>query len=213
MLKQALWGSLALAVSITGAAAHPHVWVVVKSEVVFDSAGKLSAIRHHWTFDDMYSAFVTANMGKDGKDPTSEDLAPTAKTNVESLKEFGYFTFSKVDRKQLEFGEPRDYGMTYNPTDQTATLSFTLPLQTPVSATKPFAFQIYDPSYFVAFGFDKADAVKLVDAPSGCSLSVIKPRALDEKESKTLNESFFSGLSPGSDFGIKLADRAIIACP
>ena len=55
--------------------------------------------------------------------------------------------------------------------------------------------------------------MKLTDAPAGCSLSVIKPRALDEAETKALNESFFSGLSPGSDFGIKLADRAIVACP
>ena len=52
-----------------------------------------------------------------------------------------------------------------------------------------------------------------VDAPAGCSLSVLKPRSLDESETKSLNESFFSGLSPGADFGIKLADRALIACP
>jgi hypothetical protein len=55
--------------------------------------------------------------------------------------------------------------------------------------------------------------VKLLSAPQGCSLSVSKPRALDTEESKKLNESFFSGLSPGSDFGAKLADRAIVACP
>jgi ABC-type uncharacterized transport system substrate-binding protein len=79
--------------------------------------------------------------------------------------------------------------------------------------SKTFVFQIYDPSYFVAFGFDKGTSVSLIGAPSGCSLSVIKPRALDEVETKKLNESFFSGLSPGDDFGIKLADRAIVACP
>ena len=87
-----------------------------------------------------------------------------------------------------------------------------LPFATPVPS-RTFAFQIYDPSYFVAFGFDKGTSVSLRDAPPGCSLSVIKPRSLDESETKALNESFFSGLSPGSDFGIKLADRAVIACP
>ena len=65
----------------------------------------------------------------------------------------------------------------------------------------------------MAFSFDKDDPVKLLSAPEGCSLSVSKPKALDSEESKKLNESFFSGLSPGSDFGAKLADRAIVACP
>ena len=65
----------------------------------------------------------------------------------------------------------------------------------------------------MAFSFDKEDPVKLLSAPEGCSLSVSKPKALDSEESKKLNESFFSGLSPGADFGAKLADRAIVACP
>jgi ABC-type uncharacterized transport system substrate-binding protein len=102
--------------------------------------------------------------------------------------------------------------MSYDPADQTVTLHFTIPFATPLPS-KTFVFQIYDPSYFVAFGFDKGDAVTLTNAPSGCSLSVIKPKGLDASETKALNESFFSGLSPGEDFGIKLADRAIVACP
>ena len=195
MLKSAALAGLLLLATLSGALAHPHVWVIVRSEILFDKTGNVAAIRHAWTFDDMYSA-----------------LQPVAQTNVESLKEFGYFTVSKIRGKPAEFGDPKDYSMSYNPGDQTVTLSFTLPFATPVPS-RTFAFQIYDPSYFVAFAFDKGTSVKLTDAPAGCSLSVIKPRALDEAETKALNESFFSGLSPGSDFGIKLADRAIVACP
>ena len=191
--------------------AHPHVMVVVTSEVIFDD-GKVAGIRHHWTFDDMYSAFVTANLGQDGKDPTSAELQPVAQTNIESLREFDYFTFPKVNGKKALFGEPTDYSMTFDGKEKTATLHFTMPLAQ-ASRSKLFVFQIYDPSYFVAFSFDKDDPVKLLSAPQGCSLSVSKPRALDTEESKKLNESFFSGLSPGSDFGAKLADRAIVACP
>jgi hypothetical protein len=193
------------------ASAHPHVMVVVTSEVIF-ADGKVAGIRHHWTFDDMYSAFVTANLGQDGKDPTSAELQPVAQTNVESLKEFDYFTVPKMNGKKAVFGAPKDYSMTFDGKEKTATLHFTLPLAE-AAQSKLFAFQIYDPSYFVAFAFDKGDPVKLLGAPQGCSLSVSKPKALDSEESKKLNESFFSGLSPGSDFGAKLADRAIVACP
>ena len=193
------------------ARAHPHVMVNVASEVIF-ADGKVAAIRHHWTFDDMYSAFVTANLGKDGKDPTTAELQPVAQTNVESLKEFDYFTVPKMNGKKAVFGAPKDYSMTFDSRDKVATLHFTLPL-TEAAQSKLFVFQIYDPSYFVAFQFEQVEPVKLLGAPQGCSLSVSKPRALDSEESKKLNESFFSGLSPGSDFGAKLADRAILACP
>jgi len=193
------------------ARAHPHVMVNVASEVIFED-GKVAAIRHHWTFDDMYSAFVTANLGKDGKDPTTAELQPVAQTNVESLKEFDYFTVPKMNGKKAIFGAPKDYSMTFDGRDKTATLHFTVPLAE-AAYGKLFVFQIYDPSYFVAFQFEQMEPVKLLSAPQGCSLSVSKPRALDSEESKKLNESFFSGLSPGSDFGAKLADRAILACP
>ena len=193
------------------ARAHPHVMVVVTSEVIFEG-GKVAAIRQHWTFDDMYSAFVTANLGQDGKDPTTAELQPVAQTNVESLGEFDYFTVPKMNGKKTVFGAPKDYSMTFDGKEKVATLHFTLPLAEATHG-KLFVFQIYDPSYFVAFSFDKDDPVKLLSAPEGCSLSVSKPKALDSEESKKLNESFFSGLSPGSDFGAKLADRAIVACP
>ena len=193
------------------AQAHPHVMVSVTTEVIF-AEGKVAAIRHHWTFDDMYSAFVTANLGQNGKDPTTQELQPVAQTNIESLKEYEYFTFPKVNGKKAAFGAPFDYSMTFDGKDKTATLHFTMPL-TEAARSKLFVFQIYDPSYFVAFQFDKGDPVKLLSAPQGCSLSVSKPRPLDGEEAKKLDESFFSGLSPGTDFGAKLADRAIVACP
>ena len=193
------------------ARAHPHVVVAVSSDVIFED-GKVAAIRHHWTFDDMYSAFVTANLGKDGKDPTTAELQPVAQTNVESLQEFDFFTYPKMNGKKAAFGAPKDYSMTFDGKEKTATLHFTVPLAE-VAPSKLFVFQIYDASYFVAFAFSKGEPVKLVSAPAGCSLSVSNPKALDSEESKKLNESFFSGLSPGSDFGAKLADSAIVACP
>jgi ABC-type uncharacterized transport system substrate-binding protein len=73
--------------------------------------------------------------------------------------------------------------------------------------------QIYDPTYFVAFSFDTKDPVTLVDAPAGCSANVLGANPLQAQETQKLSEAFFSGLSPGSDFGVKLADRIIIACP
>ena len=192
--------------------AHPHVWVTGRSEVIFNQSGLVSAIRNTWVFDEMYSAFATEGLGKDGKPPTPEELAPLAKTNIESLAEFDDFTFAKAAGAKVAFGEPTDYTLEARP-DKIVVLRFTLPLKTPASAKTAFSLQVYDPTYFVAFSFEAKDPVTLVNAPNGCSANMLGANPLQAQETQKLSEAFFSGLSPGTNFGVKLADRIIIACP
>ncbi|HUB63614.1 MAG TPA: DUF1007 family protein [Methylocella sp.] len=194
------------------AAAHPHVWVTARAQVIFDAKGEIEAIRNTWTFDEMYSAFVTEGQGKEGQLLTKEDLAPLAKTNVESMAEFDFFTYAKAANQKVEFGEPIDYSLEERP-DKLVVLRFTLPLKTPASASRAFSFQVYDPTYFVAFEMDKDNPVSMAGAPQGCSINVLGSNPLAAADTKKLTESFFSGLSPGYDFGVKLASRIIVACP
>ncbi len=204
--------ALAAVLVLRPALAHPHVWVAVRSEVVFTPDGKVAGVRHAWEFDEMYSAFAVQGLGKDGKPPTAEELAPLAKTNVESLAEFEFFTYAKQSNAKLKFREPTEVSLTADQ-KKIVTLRFFLPLETPVSAQKPFSFQVYDPTYFVSFGFEKVEPVKLARAPAGCSLSLVEPKPLVAADSQKLSEAFFQNMSPGADFGIKLATRAIVACP
>jgi len=194
------------------AKAHPHVWVTGRSEIIFDQAGLIKAVRNIWVFDEMYSAFATEGLGKNGKPPTPEELAPLAKTNIDSLAEFNDFTYAKQAGAKVAFGEPVDYALEARD-DKLVVLRFTLPLKTPASASKVFSLQIYDPTYFVAFSLDTKDPITLVNAPKGCSANVSGANPLQAAETQKLSEAFFSGLSPGADFGVKLADRIIVACP
>lgn len=203
---------VALLAGARPALAHPHVWVAVRGEVVFSPNGKITGVRHAWEFDEMYSAFAVQGLGKDGKPPTREELAPLAKTNVESLSEFEFFTFAKQNGAKLKFEEPRDVTLEANE-KKLVTLRFFLPLETPVAAQKPFSFQVYDPTYFVSFGLEKDTPIALAKAPAGCSLSLVEPKPLVATENQKLSEAFFQNFSPGADFGIKLATRAIVACP
>lgn len=193
------------------ALAHPHVWITGREEVIFNAAGEISAIRHAWVFDEMYSAFVTQGAGKKGAALSREDLAPLAKSNVEDLAEFDYFTHAKVKGARIEFSEPVDYSLEERP-DRLIELRFTLPLKRP-EAAKIFSFQVYDPTYFVAFDLDRQNPVSFINAPKGCSTNVAGAKALAAEESRKLTESFFSGLSPGNDFGVKLASSVVVACP
>ncbi|CAN2532287.1 hypothetical+protein [Methylocapsa aurea] len=194
------------------AAAHPHVWVAVRSEVLFTQDGKIKGVRHAWTFDEMYSAFALQGLGKDGKPPSREELAPLAKTNAESLAEFDYFTFAKYQNANAAFGPPEDVWLEADD-KRIVTMHFTLPLEKPLPAHKPFSFQTYDPTYFVSFDLEKQNPVTLAQAPAGCSTSVVEPKPLLSVDTQKLSEAFFANMSPGADFGMKLAARVVVACP
>ena len=93
--------------------------------------GSMTGVRHAWTFDDMFSTYALQGIETKVKGVYSrEELAPLAQTNVESLKEFDFFTFARADRKKEKFLEPVDYFLEHK--DGALTLHFTLPLKTPV---------------------------------------------------------------------------------
>ncbi len=189
------------------------MFVSVKSDAVFGPEGKIIAIRHTWTFDEMYSSFAVEGMTGAGKGPSEAELQGIAKQNVEDLAQYGWFTQARVGSQKLTFAAPVDYSMTRQADTGDLELRFTLPLAAPASAGRAFTFEVYDPSYFVAFEFDAKTQPVLVGAPKGCSISLFKPKPLDPTMQAKLNESFFSGLSPGADFGVQLAERVIVACP
>ena len=192
--------------------AHPHVWVTVRSQIAFNAEGKVSAVIHDWTFDEMYSAFAVEGLAKKGQLAKREDFAPLAKENAGGLADIGYFTTVKIDGKALPFGDVQDYWMEERP-DHLVTFHVTLPLKTPIPPGRFFTLLVADPEFFIDYEFDNNVPVSLVGAPKGCSVSVAKPASLQAEEKKKLDESFFTNLSPGSDFGFKMASRAIIACP
>jgi ABC-type uncharacterized transport system substrate-binding protein len=196
------------------ARAHPHVWATVRSEIVFGPDHKITGIRHAWTFDEFYTAMAVQGLDADGDGVYSkEELRPLAQVNVESLKEFDYFTFVRLgkDDKPLPLKEPVDYWIDYD--GNLLTLHFTLPLAAPLDPKEEqVAVDVYDPSFFVAFGFATETPVKLAGAASGCAAEIEKPDPDAEADAKALTEAFFSQLGPGSNFGSQFAQTAIVKC-
>jgi ABC-type uncharacterized transport system substrate-binding protein len=204
---------LALGVAASApASAHPHVWITVKSQIAFAPDGKVTAVVHDWVFDEMYSAFATQGLAKPGELVKREQFAPLAEENAGSLAEIGYFTTLKIGGKPVEFGSVTDYWMEERP-DHLVEFHVTLPLKTPSPLAKFVTLRVADPEYFIDFEFDDKNPVKLLSPPPGCSASVAKPKPLEEADKSKLTESFFTNLSPGTNFGFKMASSAIIACP
>src|ERR1700719_841289 len=151
------------------AQAHPHVWITATSELIYAPDGSVTGVRHAWTFDDMFATYALQGMETKTKGVYSrEELGPLAQTNVESLKEFAFFTFAKADGKKEKFQEPVDYYLEYK--DAALTLHFTLPLKTPVKP-KQLALEVFDPEFFIDFKFADGNPVKLVGAPAACQMN------------------------------------------
>jgi len=196
----------------TPASAHPHVWITVKSQIAFTPDGKISAVVHDWVFDEMYSSFATQGLAKPGELVKREQFAPLAQENAGSLAEIGYFTTLKVGGKSVDFGSVTDCWMEERP-DHLVEFHVTLPLKTPAPLAKFMTLRVADPEFFIGFEFDDKDPVALVAPPAGCSASIAKPKPLEDTDKKKLDESFFTNLSPGTNFGFRMASSAIIACP
>jgi len=208
LLSRFLLAALACCAA-AAAQAHPHVWVTMKSEVVYAPDGTATALRHAWTFDDMFSTFATQGLESKEKGKfTREELAPLAEVNVTSLKEFDYFTQARANGKKADLNPPVDYYLVFD--NGLLTLHFTLPLKTPVK-TQSLDLEVYDGTYFVDFSFAEKDPVRLVGAPEACKLAVARPG--EAPKGGQPGEAFFNNLTPSSSFGAQFANKISVKCP
>jgi len=187
----------------TRARAHPHVWIAVETEVLYDK-GAFTGLRHRWIFDEFYTAMAIEGLDKNGDGTYDrEELAELAKINVEGLKEFAYFTHPKRADEAVKIGEARDYFLEHK--DGILSLYFTVPFERPIEPDrKGLTFSVYDPTYFIAFDFAKtAEPVKLAAAaPKRCGLKVGVPQA-EGDNAKALSEAF-GALGAISAGGVKI---------
>jgi ABC-type uncharacterized transport system substrate-binding protein len=139
---------------------------------------------------------------------TREELAPLAQTNVESLREFGFFTFAKADGKKQKFEEPVDYYLEYK--DSALVLHFVLPFKTPFKS-RQLAVEIFDPSYFVDFQLQDKDPVKLVGAPASCTTAIERPRDGTASAQKLGEDNFLDGSN--ANYGAMFANKITVTCP
>jgi ABC-type uncharacterized transport system substrate-binding protein len=207
--------ALAMALAFASAdpaAAHPHVWVTVQSKITFTPDGKVAAVVHDWVFDEMYSSFATQGLAKPGELVKREQFAPLARENAGGLADVGYFTTLKIGGKSIDFGSVTDYWMEERP-DHLVQFHVTVPLKAPAALAKFVTLRVADPEYFIDFEYDDKSPITLVSPPAGCSATVARPKPLEETDKSKLSESFFTNLSPGANFGFKMASTAIVACP
>ena len=114
--------ALVVAMLVAGAVparSHPHVWVEVKAELVWER-GTFTGLRQTWVFDELYTAQALDGLpaAKDGSYGRAE-LAELTKANMDGLKEFNYFTIATLAGKQLAFADPSEAFLEHIPVPRT----------------------------------------------------------------------------------------------
>jgi ABC-type uncharacterized transport system substrate-binding protein len=175
-LAQAFALAVCMLILAAPARAHPHVFVTVEATLLYDH-GAFTGIRHKWTFDQYYTQMAIEGLDKnhDGKYDRAE-LSELAKVNIDSLKEFAYFTFPSLAGQPMKVDAPNDYYLEYK--DGVLSLYFTLPFAAPVlSDAKDFQILVSDPSIFIAFQAAKGEHPVQLDphAPKSCRVTVGDP--------------------------------------
>jgi ABC-type uncharacterized transport system substrate-binding protein len=155
------------------AAAHPHVFVENRVAFVFD-AGKVTALRLAWAFDEIFSDSLLMQFDADG-DGKFDDLESKAvgEGTLPNLKMFHYFTYIFVDGKQLDPIDPAAFAASVDD-KRVVTFRMTVPLPQPVDPrTVALAAEIYDREYYVQVDLAEGDPVSLEnagDVPCGATV-------------------------------------------
>ena len=178
--------------AITGgaASAHPHVWVTVKSELVYAPDGSVTGVRHAWTFDDMFSVFALQGLESKKKGEfTREELAPLAEVNVKSLKEYDFFTYAKANGKKVEFNDPQaGYYLDYDHQGDGADAVLHAAAQGAGEGEGARRSKSTTGNISSTSAFAEKDPVKLVGAPAQCKLSVARPQEMSAALAQQLSQ-------------------------
>ena len=189
--------------------------MTVRSEILLNPDRQITGVRHAWTFDQFYTAMAMQGVDTNGDGILSkEELKPVVESIVNSLKPFDYFTyvhFVGVD-KALPLKPPERYSLDYD--GNALTLHFTVLLEEPVDASSQnVEVDVYDPSFYVAFGFAKDEPVKMAGtSDQSCGVDIKQPDPAAEESTKALSEDFFRQLGPSSNFGAQFAQTVTVKC-
>lgn len=213
LIVVALGPLVSIMLSPAPAAAHPHAWIDLKTVVLFNEEGQVAGLRLRWVFDEFYTLYAIEEFDKDGDgQPDDDQLWKLAVVNLESLAEYDYFTFVKVEGVQPAYDQVTEYE-TYME-DERLVLIFTVKLLVPADPRRhTVSYAVYDPTYYIEIthAARSEEPIRFEGpAPEGCSFELQYP---DPNEEIMLFAASLDRTQSASDgLGASFAEQVLIAC-
>ncbi len=190
--------------------AHPHAWIDVSVQVLFDGAGDVYGLRQYWLLDEFYTAFALESFRTSGASPSQSEIDELMRENMKNLSEYTYFTKVFHEGNEIKLGSIAEMSSTLR--GSRLEMEFVIPLAEAVNLDgKPISYKIYDPTYYIeVLHAQTDDAINLIEAPVGCDYRLIAPKPTLEAIVSAANLDRTQ--SGGDGLGDLFAERVEVAC-
>jgi len=200
-----------LALSAGPVSAHPHVWIDLRSTLLFNDRGEITGLDIHWAFDEFYSLYVVERIDPDGDGKGDRKaLVDLAAQSIKELKDYRYFTFASSDGKAVPYGTVETFDADIK--DGRFIMTFTLPFAEPVDPRESaFTYAAYDPSYYIEIVHAEGGGVEFAGTgATGCASRVEEPDPSIEQVS--LAAALDRNQTAASGFGAFFAETVHVTC-
>jgi ABC-type uncharacterized transport system substrate-binding protein len=180
--SRVLGGLAAAAVAALGLAspalAHPHIFIDAAVHPVFDTDGKLAAVRVVWRYDELYSLLVLEDMGLDQDYDgvlTEAEIAALDGFDMNWDPDYAGDLYVLAEERELALSRPVEHSTQVQ--DGRIVTMHTRALETRVEVgTAPVVFQVYDPSFYTAY---QLTLPSRVEGREDCTAQVYTPDLTD----------------------------------
>lgn len=210
-------GALCTLLAAPVAQAHPHVFVDVSHELIFDAEGRLVALRASWSYDEMFSLLMVEDGGYDANRNGAVEGAELERFRLWDAdwpEDFGGDVEMTLDGAPLALGPPGDWAADW--VEGRAVSAHSRALSAPVDiAGRKLVIRPFDPGYYTAY--------TLVAAPRFSGRAAC-PATLYEPDPGAVSGDLAAAVAElGADMtpeaaglpqlGGLLAEEAVVTCP
>ncbi len=190
------------------AKAHPHVWIDMQTRLTFDDAGRATALRITWTFDEFYSLYA---LNKPADEASEEERLTLVEDYVAGLESFGYFARVEAGGEEIGFEGVIDRAARAD--GEKLVMIYELELAEAVDPTAgPLAYAVFDPTYFIEILHEKQPGAAALgeQAPDGCATAIVPPDP--DPDVVSLAASLGPTESAGDEIGVLFAEWVKVEC-
>lgn len=201
---------LSVIAALAGSAtAHPHVWIDLRTTVILDDGGRVSAIRQEWLFDPIYSAYAAGGVDAE-TDEGRRALAGLIADSMTGLHDYDYFMRVRSDGERQNFAAATDYAATLR--EGRLLYRFTVPLSEPLDPTAhDLDVAVFDPTYYIEMLHLEGDVVAFEGAnPNGCGARILAPTP--DMETVIMAQSLDKNAQPDNTLGAQFAELVMVQC-
>ncbi|SEI66635.1 ABC-type uncharacterized transport system, substrate-binding protein [Allopseudospirillum japonicum] len=192
--------------------AHPHAWIDLRVQVLFNQEKQIVGLRQAWQLDPMYSLMVLEDMQAHASEQASLDaqLDTFGAQMIQNLAAYQYFSVIYVQGQRINTRPVQDFSIRH--VNGRVELMFELLLDQASDFSSGLEYRIYDPTYYIEMlHTEEAPALSLQNPPIDCQTNIISANPTQEEIDRAA--ALDRTQEAPDNLGVIFAETAVIRCP